>query len=43
MLLLNEMKPDERQRPDIDEIHAAARRALELVAELPLPEGSDEG
>jgi hypothetical protein len=34
-LLLNELDPASAQRADIEEIHTAAQRALELLATLP--------
>jgi hypothetical protein len=34
-LLLNELDPASAQRADIEEIHVAAQRALELLATLP--------
>ncbi len=34
-LLLNELDPASAHRADIDEIHVAAERALELLATLP--------
>ena len=33
-LLLNDMAAADRHRPDVEEIHKAARRALDLVASL---------
>jgi hypothetical protein len=37
-VLLNEMNAADRHRPDVDEINTAAKRALELLSSLPLPE-----
>jgi signal transduction histidine kinase len=37
-LLLEEMGPSDPRRDDVQEIHAAARRAMELLAKLPFPE-----
>jgi signal transduction histidine kinase len=34
-LLLGELDPASPQRPDVAEIHNAAKRALELVASMP--------
>ncbi len=34
-LLLNELDPASAHRADIEEIHTAAQRALELVAKVP--------
>ena len=34
-LLLAEMEPADRHRADVDEIHTAARRALELLSGAP--------
>ena len=34
-LLLNEIEPGSAYRADIEEIHTAAQRALELVAAMP--------
>lgn len=41
-LLLEEMEQSDRRRPDIEEIHAAATRAMALVASVRLA-GEDEG
>ena len=38
-LLLEEMDPGDPRRRDVQEIHAAATRALELLATLLLSEG----
>lgn len=37
-LLMQEMDPADARRADLQEIHAAATRAMELLAELPAPE-----
>jgi hypothetical protein len=37
-LLLEEMAPDDRRRSDVRDIHAAATRAMELLAKLPFPD-----
>jgi hypothetical protein len=37
-LLLREMDPADPRREDVLEIHTAATRAMELLAELGLPE-----
>ena len=37
-LLLEEMDPADPRRSDVQEIQAAATRALELLAKLPFPE-----
>jgi signal transduction histidine kinase len=34
-LLLNEMEPADGHRADLQEIHTAARRALELLSQMP--------
>jgi hypothetical protein len=41
-VLLNEMNAADRHRPDVEEINTAAKRALELLSNLPLPEESGE-
>jgi len=41
-LMLQEMEPSDPRRPDIEEIHAAATRAMALIASVRLA-GEDEG
>jgi hypothetical protein len=36
-LLLQELDAADTRRSDVEEIHAAALRAMQLVADLPLP------
>jgi hypothetical protein len=37
-LLLEEMAPDDRRRSDVQDIHSAATRAMELLASVKLSE-----
>jgi signal transduction histidine kinase len=42
-LLLQDMDSGDHRRPDLEEIHGAARRAMDLLAELTPPKDGEQG